>query len=201
MAVKKAKKTTGGNGKPDQAWFEAVMAAGELHAPDESQRPAGFIYDIHYQWEATAEELNIDFFESFRRASKEYRACNGTSFVRDGSGMYIVDRDWERLRRPCLARPMRGGVVCQTHGGLIPQVREAARRVLEQASEVVAIRLVGLTDTEDENGTAIEHKNRITAANSVLDRAGIKGGTEVEIKAPGVENVINRLFTDDSNGQ
>lgn len=201
LTLKTNEKKVGGNTKPDQAWLEAV--ADELHPPDESQRPAGFLYDIHYQWEGLNEELNLDFFESFRNVGpktrpEDVRKCNGTAYVRDASGMYVVDADWERLTRPCLGRPGRGTVVCHSHGSRIPVVKEAAQRALAHASEVVALRLIGLTAPRDELQNEVAHKDRITAANSVLDRAGVKGDVTVEIKAPGFKAVLDKMFGDDS---
>jgi hypothetical protein len=186
-ALKSTTKTSGGNTKPDAAWLLEV--ADELHAPIEGERPAGFLYQVNYQWEGYADELNLDFFESFRRNKRpEARKCNGTAYVRDQTGMYVVDAEWNRLTRPCLSNPGRGTVVCHAHGSQIPQVKAAAERVLAQASEIVALRLVGLTDkAEDE-------KVRLAAMNSVLDRAGIKGGVTVEVTAPGYKKVLERMF-------
>jgi len=196
-ALKKGKVATGGNTHPDQAWIEIVLEDGELHEPDQSQRPPDFIYDVQYQWAADADELNTDFFMSFKRPGT--RQCNGTAYVRDSSGMYIVDRHWVKLRRPCLANPMKGAVVCQAHGGLVPVVKAAAQRALDNASEIVALRLIGLTGTKDEVNALIEHKTRLAAANSVLDRVGIKGGMDVEVKLPGYKNVLAKLFTEDQD--
>jgi hypothetical protein len=186
---------SGGNTKPDAAWIEEVMAAGELHTPDESNRPAGFLYDTLYQWEGLADEVNLDFFESFRRPGM--RKCNGTAYVRDMRGSYIVDAEWERITRPCLANPAKGTVVCHSHGAKIPQVVAAARRVIAEASEVVALRLIGMTDPKNVE----DEKTRLGAINSTLDRAGIKGGVEVEIITPGYKKVLTEMFGDDSDGK
>jgi hypothetical protein len=192
------KKSSGGNTRPDAAWIEEIQASGELHEPDESTRPAGFLYDTLYQWDGYADEVNIDFFEAFWRGKPTDARCNGTAYIRDLRGGYIVDCEWERLKRPCLSRPSKGAIVCQVHGAKIPQVRAAAQRVIAEAAEVVALRLVGLTDFADEKENPIAHKDRISASNSVLDRAGVKGGTEVEITLPGYKKVMDLMFTDDS---
>jgi hypothetical protein len=111
----------------------------------------------------------------------------------------IVDRNWQRLVRPCLATPIKGGSVCQSHGGRLVQVKAAAERVIAQASEIVALRLVGLTAAQDENKVFIDHKVRLGAANSVLDRAGVKGGVAAEENSiPGYRKVLDALFADDS---
>lgn len=188
---------TGGNTKPDRAWIEEVTEAGELHEPDESTRPAGFLYDTLYQWEGYADEVNLEFFNSFWRGKPEDSRCNGTAYIRDMRGAYIVDCEWQRLTRPCLNRPARGTVVCHAHGAKIPAVKAAAQRVIAEASEIVALRLVGLTDPRDEE----DSKVRLGAINSVLDRAGIKGGVEVEVTMPGFKRVMMDLFGDDPNAE
>lgn len=191
------KKTTGGNARPDREWLEEVTAAGEIHKPDESTRPPGFLYDVWHQWDGTAEELNLDFFESFRRPASQRKPCNGASYVRDQRGGYVVDIDWVRLKRPCLKWVMNGSNVCDRHGGKIPIVMAAARQRLAEASEIVALRLIGLTAQADEKEHEIAHKDRIAAANSVLDRAGIKGGVEIEVNSPGYKKVLESMFGED----
>lgn len=185
------KKQSGGNTKSDAAWIEALKD--ELHAPDESLRPEGFLWDVMYQWEGLAEELNVEFFEAFLRWPNQ-RRCNGTAYVRDHRGGYVIDAEWQRITRPCLSLPAKGTVVCHAHGAQIPAVKAAAERVLATAAEVVAIRLVNLTGTVDELHEAIDHKVRLAAANSVLDRVGIKGGTTVEVQLPGYKKVLSDMF-------
>lgn len=187
------KKQSGGNTKPDAAWIAEV--ADELHEPNEDERPEGFLWDVLYQWEGYADELNIEFFESFLRFPNQ-RRCNGTAYVRDHRGGYVIDCEWKRITRPCLALPAKGAVVCHAHGAQIPVVKAAAERVLATAAEVVAIRLVGLTGTIDEINQAIDHKVRLAAANSVLDRVGIKGGSTVEVTLPGYKKVLSDMFGD-----
>jgi hypothetical protein len=172
-------------------WLDAVRD--ELHEPIEAERPEGFLWDVLYQWDGHLEEVNMDFFESFRR-SPDARRCNGTAYVRDHRGGYVIDCDWNRITRPCLATPGKGTVVCRAHGSHIPVVKAAAERVLATAAEVVAVRLVGLTGTLDELNAAIDHKVRLAAANSVLDRVGIKGGTTVEVQLPGYKKVLSDMF-------
>jgi hypothetical protein len=194
--LKKGKRVTGGNRGGDRAWIEEV--GDEIHPADPKERPEGFLYDIAWQWDGDAEEVNPDFFLPYRR-SQNARRCTGIAFIRDETGTYIVDRNWQRLVRPCLATPIKGGSVCQSHGGRLVQVKAAAERVIAQASEIVALRLVGLTAAQDENKVFIDHKVRLGAANSVLDRAGVKGGMAAEENSiPGYRKVLDALFADDS---
>lgn len=194
-ARKGPQKETGGNSKPDQAWIEEVKE--ELHEPNEAERPEDFHYNVEWQWEYSVEDLNVEFFESFARPGA--RRCTGNAYVRDQRGGYIIDRDWNRLTRPCLLAPAVGTVVCRKHGAEVPRVKEAAERTLAHAAEVVAIRLVGLTGTVDELNQAIDHKIRLAAANSVLDRVGIKAGTTVEVQLPGYKKVLSDMFSEDDD--
>jgi hypothetical protein len=71
-----------------------------------------------------------------------------------------------------------GGMVCPKHGGAAPQVREAARRRLLQHAPM-AIRV--LHDVaRDANAPAAA---RVRAAGDILDRAGLKAATEIEVTA------------------
>jgi len=194
------KKTTGGNSVCDQEWIAAMLEDGSLHQADASLRPMGFLYDVLYQWDESVDDVNPDFFEFYRpRKSRETpRQCSGTAYIRDQRGGYVVDNEWNRLVRTCLARPGKGTNVCHAHGSLIPAVKAAAQRALAEAAEVVALRLVGLTAPRDEHDAEIAHKDRISAMNSVLDRAGVKGNVEIEVTTPGFKRVLERMFSDDS---
>src|SRR3954469_2023768 len=97
------------NNKPDGACLDAQLEAGLLYDVSEKEsRPGDVIWDLNYQWDGYASEVDTDWFEVFRRSD---RKCNGTAYIRDESGMYIVDNDWMRLTRPCLSIPIRGGTV------------------------------------------------------------------------------------------
>ncbi len=194
---------TNGNTKPDQAWIAEMLKDGSLREADQTTKPKNFYWDVLYQWDGDNDEVNPDFFEVFRlpQRANPPRKCTGTAYIRDHRGGYVADVNWKRLTRQCIGRPAVGMTVCHVHGAEVPIVRAAAQRRLAEASEIVAERLIGLTGTEDENGNMIEHKDRISASNSVLDRAGIKGGMEVEITTPGFKRVLDGMFTDDSSAE
>lgn len=183
------------NIKPDVHWLDAQLEAGLLFAVEEEDRPPDCLYEFNYQWDLTAAEVDLDFFEPYFRSAE--RRCNGTAYIRDEAGMAVADIEWNRLTRPCLALPARGTTVCHSHGAQIPQVIAAAKRRLEQASDLVAMRLVGMTAVRDEEGMRIRAQDRIAAMASVLDRAGIKAGQEIEVKASGFQNVLADLFGQD----
>lgn len=76
----------------------------------------------------------------------------------------------------CNRSAIRGGNVCQVHGGSAPQVRAAAkRRLLEAADEVAAI-LVRIAISED-----TDERVRLQAIRDLLDRAGIMTPKTVEV--------------------
>lgn len=188
-----------GNSIGDRAWVEEMYAAGEVLEPDWEAKPDDFMDDVLYQWTGLAEDLDAGYFEHYRHhaSASSGKRCNGTAYVRDQRGGYVIDCEWHRIRRPCLNPPMRGASVCQTHGGLVPNVREAAAKRLAMASDVIAKRLVRLTGTTDENQNPIEHGDRIKAINSALDRAGIRAGVEIEVNTPGYRKVLEDLFAPD----
>lgn len=195
------KKITGGNGKADAAWLAEMIAAGEIHAPNMAEKPDNYYWDPIYQWDGLVDDVNPEFFEFFRVPSKEVRKCNGTAYIRDERGGYVIDAEWNRLTRQCIGRPARGADVCYSHGAQVPAVKAAAVRRLAEASEIVAMRLIGMTAANDEIGTPIDHKDRISASNSVLDRVGIKAGMDVQITAPGFQRVLERMFADDEDDE
>lgn len=115
--------------------------------------------------------------------------CTGKAYVRTIDGEYVVDAKKERIMRPCYNWPIRGAQVCVYHGGGFPRVRQAAHERLLGALDLVTRELVEMALSP-----ATEQKVKVQAINSVLDRAGLKAGIEVEVKAPGYEDVLRGLF-------
>lgn len=75
----------------------------------------------------------------------------------------------------CKKTAVPGATVCPTHGGSAPQVRaKAAQRLLSLVDPAIS-RL------EDEMGAADKAADRIKAANSILDRAGVGRTSEVTV--------------------
>lgn len=190
-----------GNTKPDISWLDEALEAGRLFAVEKEDRPKDCLFEFNYQWDGDAGEVDLDWFEPFRRSAT--RKCSGTAYIRDETGMYIADNEWQRLTRPCLSLPMKGGPVCHAHGANIPVVIAAAKRRLAEAAEVAAMRLVQLTGPRDEENIRVRPQDRITAIGSVLDRVGVKGGLEVDVKATGFQKVLSDLFgvEDATDGQ
>ena len=180
-----------GNSRPDIDWLDLQLSEGRLYSVEPEDRPADCLFEFNYQWDGDVQDVDRSWFE-VRRHFK--RACNGVAYIRDETSMYIADNEWQRITRPCMAVPIRGGNVCLKHGGSIPAVLEAAKRRLQEASEVAAMRLVKLTGPRDEENVRGRPQYLIAANGSVLHRAAIKGGVEVDVKATGFERVLSDLF-------
>jgi hypothetical protein len=189
MTPQKVKVASGGNSLADQEWIKEI---GDDILEFESQ-PA-VPWDVKYQFQGYASEVEPGFFLDLR--TRKTKPCTGTSWIRDDRGGYILDLDFIRLQRPCLASPILGGNVCPKHGGQLAHVKEAAQLVLAQAAEKAADTLITLTSPRDELNEIVDQKVRVSAANSVLDRVGIKGGSTVEVQVPGYEKVLAKMFSD-----
>lgn len=81
----------------------------------------------------------------------------------------------------CKRWSLRGTNVCMRHGGQLPNVADHAAAVVEAAR----LRLIGLSDEAIDivhdlavNSTA--DQVRLKAATELLDRAGVRGGVEVD---------------------
>lgn len=186
------KVASGGNGKSDQAFMEDEAERLFQLTKEQVKAIDDVPWDVLYQWQSYVEELDVEYWEQFRRSQRQ---CSGISYVRDERGGYIIDLDGIRLQRPCFAIPMLGGKVCAKHGGQVGHIREAAQRRLTHAAEKAATTLITLTNPRDELQEIVEQGVRVKAANSVLDRVGIKAGTTVAIEVPGYKNVLDRLFS------
>jgi hypothetical protein len=195
-AVRKVKRAVGGNSPCDQAWMEAE--ADSLTEIPTADIPTDVWWDVKYMWDGESFEVNPDFFTEWERSK---RKCSGQAYIRDERGGYILDREWTRLMRQCLTPPLNGSDVCAKHGGEIGHVKAAAQRRLGMAAERAAETLINMTRTRDETNELIDHKVRVQAANSVLDRTGIKSGSEVEVTIPGYKRVLEKLFSDDAKDE
>lgn len=197
MTTQETKVKAAGNSKPDQEWIAALEEGDLLEFPPDPvrrgkyQTPEDCYWDVKYQFQGYADEVDPEFFLDFARGD---RRCTGMAYVRDERGGYILDLDGARLQRPCLQPPMQGSMVCSKHGGQLGHVKRAAEERLSHAAEKAATTLIILTDTRDEEGELVDQGVRVKAANSVLDRVGIKAGSTVEIEVPGYKNVMDRLF-------
>jgi hypothetical protein len=118
------------------------------------------------------------------------KRCNGKAYVRDVDGDYIVDLSNQRIMRPCYNWPMKGMTVCLFHGGGVKRVKRAAVERLVSALDAVSGALIKIALNENN-----DPKVRVQAINSIMDRVGVRGGTEVDLKDPGYLDVLRDLFS------
>lgn len=79
-----------------------------------------------------------------------------------------------RAGEQCKKAPMKGGMVCRAHGGAAPQTRKkAALRLLELIDPAIATLAREMT-------MADKSSDRLKAADSILDRAGMPRKTTVD---------------------
>lgn len=95
---------------------------------------------------------------------------------------YIFPDSHDRPGEQCKRWSLRGTRVCQKHGGRLPDVRKHAAAVLEDAR----MRLLGLADKgvdtlEELMDTAQSEAVRLGAVKEILDRGGVRGGTEIDV--------------------
>lgn len=95
---------------------------------------------------------------------------------------YIFPDTHARPGEQCRRWSLRGTVKCIKHGGQLPGVREHSEALVESAR----LRLIGATDqavdwlvdlAENSTSDAV----RLKATTEVLDRAGVRGGVEVDV--------------------
>lgn len=176
-----------GNIARDADWIDRAINAGELEVIDpEGDDALPFGARMRYTGDPEAEG-------SPWQIPPDGARCKGKSYIRDSEGAYIIGPDGQRLRRPCLQWPIKGGSVCTRHGGGVPRVLEAAKRRLLESADVVTGALVRMaTDPK------VAPKDRISACNSILDRIGVKAGVDVSVEVKPWQDLLNKLERDHS---
>lgn len=95
---------------------------------------------------------------------------------------YIFPDTHDRPGEQCKRWSLRGTTVCIKHGGNLPSVREHSEAMVESAR----LRLIGSTDkavdwlldlAENSTSDAV----RLKATTEVMDRAGVRGGVELDV--------------------
>lgn len=102
----------------------------------------------------------------------------------------VIKKDGER----CKKWSLRGLSVCVKHGGYLPLPREHAAAVIQAAR----MRLIDDTDMAVDTLEALMEPGtaegiRLKAATETLDRAGIRGGFEVDVAVEEVQNPAQML--------
>lgn len=82
--------------------------------------------------------------------------------------------------QPCRQHAVPGTTVCHYHGGKSPHVLEAARRRIAEAAPGAVETLIYLSDGGKE-GMAVENTVRRMAASDILDRAGVKEASKIDV--------------------
>lgn len=175
-----------GNRKWDQAWGKRQFELGMFEKIGETE--TGIPFGAVWRWLGMQEDLDAEDFPL------PPNPCNGRAYVRDRDGRYVIDSDNSVLTRPCLRDAIQGGPVCYNHGGAITTTKRAARSRLEGTSDLVVERLLAIA--MDPNA---DLKVVVQACNSLLDRAGIKTGVEVDVNVPGWQQVLQDLIAKGNN--
>lgn len=113
-----------------------------------------------------AKALAAKLIAQARALEEGERICTGKAKVRDAEGKPVVGPDGKIVKRPCKNHAIRGGFVCQMHGGSAPQVRKKAARRLLAMAEPAMIRLGELAHQDGHLPTALG------AVKEILERAG-----------------------------
>lgn len=176
------------NSRRDQDWLFDMRDQGKLKVlePDgDDETP----YGAMVQWDG-----NPDTEGSPYQIPGPTHGCKGHSYVRDGEGRYILDENNKRLTRPCGKWPIKGGSVCNKHGGGTPAIIAAAKLRLLNAADAITGALVSVA--LDKN---VPHKDRIAAMNSVLDRIGVKSGVDVTVEIKPWQDLLKQLEAEDNS--
>jgi len=164
-----------GNSRLDREWIKEHSDS--LVAIDDGD------FEGLLQWDGTEESMG-----SAWTLPRDKNRCAAWAYIRDADGNYIVDSEGHRLRRPCYSWRIKGTNICLRHGGGLPVVRRKATERLVAAADSVAGVLLGIV-----NNNKATDRDRIAAANSLLDRAGLKGGAEAIVVTPKYAGVWNEL--------
>lgn len=117
--------------------------------------------------------------------------CSGRFKLRDEIGAYILGSDNMALTRPCIYPVLRGGTVCIEHGGGAAEVK---RKATQQLMNAVPLAVGALVDTLTADKSS--YKDKIAAANAILNRAGLRETVNVEIETPQWAHILNEFNRD-----
>lgn len=150
--------------------------------PDIDEVPFG----ARMQWSGKAADVG-----SMMMVPSPERKCIGRAFIRDEEGRRIIDADGLVLTRPCNKWRMHGSLVCSHHGGLTDGGLAIAKRRLQESADSVVGKLIRIA-----LGKKTIDGDAIKAINSILDRAGIRAGSDLQIDTPVWQEMLGELFVD-----
>jgi hypothetical protein len=176
-----------GNRKADSEWGTKQYNRDMMERIGEEE--FGIPFGAQWRWKGSQDdfEMLISTEPIFTNRSKN--PCSASSYVRDREGRYVLDCDNNVLYRPCMRAAMSGADVCTAHGGKLPATKMAARRRLEGASDLVVSRMLQIA-----LDSAGDPKVVLQACVQVLDRAGIKGGSDIDVNIPGWQEMLKGLI-------
>jgi hypothetical protein len=90
-----------------------------------------------------------------------------------------------RAGTQCRNWAIRGGAVCRYHGGSTERVKKKARERIEQAQDLVAMRMIGFAIDE-----GVPPQVALAAAKDILDRGGTTTPTAVEVTVQPWEELL-----------
>jgi hypothetical protein len=98
----------------------------------------------------------------------------------------------EWMGNRCTMKAIKGGRVCQAHGGRLSTVRKAAQATLARAALPAAEKLVHIAL----NKRGVSDADRIKAIVQILDRAGVEGRQTIELEVKPWQAVLERVYSD-----
>lgn len=175
-----------GNTPADEAYLEWMRLPenGGLEIIDLKEQAEDIPFPAKHKWDGDSDDDDSPW-----KIPPPGRRCRGKAYVRDADGDYVLDRNNIRLTRPCWRHPMKGMTVCLVHGGGVVRVRRSAIERMASSLDAITGALVKIALNEQ-----VSDKDRISAINSIMDRVGVRGGVEVDLKDPGYLKVLAGLF-------
>jgi len=171
----------GRNIDSDQEWLDAEHAAGRIKViEDDLDVPIG----VRLQWTGKTRDKGSPYL-----IPDAANRCSGRAFVRDDQGCKIIDAKGRFLTRQCLRWRTEGLTVCATHGPGVGSGKIAAQRILDEMAHMAALYLHNMAFKKK-----MADGDRIRALNSILDRVGVRGGTEVVVSTPHWQEMLREMF-------
>lgn len=140
------------------------------------------------QWSGFTEDIGSPY-----QVPPDEKRCTYGRILHDDDGGPILDAVGAILKRRCDAWAMIGTGLCIDHANGSAAVQNAARQRILAAADAVVGALTAIALDPEEKAT-----DRIKALNSLLDRAGIRGGIEVNGEIKGFEKVLQILMDEES---
>lgn len=191
-------KIVGWAAQGEEIWpvrIEASSARGVLVGSDSDPDREALLYCgmPGDDWEA------MPWAESRVREILYGAAEGGASDAKTGERLIHTDdsctaktRDGDLCKNP----PMVASPTCRMHGSATKAARAKAQERIEAAADHAAAKLI-----EFMNSDKVPFPVRLAAAKDLLDRGGLKAGTEITVKLPAYLQDFTGLFVDVVDGE